>query len=69
MLLRNGPKGGNIADTAVKSTVIASLDPVAADAFAATLLGVAPADVSHLVTAEAEGLGTIDWARLRSRRV
>lgn len=69
VLLRNGPKGGNIADTAVKSTVIASLDPVAADAFAATLLGVAPADVSHLVTAEAEGLGTIDWTRLRSRRV
>lgn len=65
VLLRNGPKGGNLADTAVKNTVVAAVDPVAADAYAASLLGFAPAEVGHLLVAEAEGLGTTDWKKLR----
>jgi uncharacterized protein (DUF362 family) len=65
VLLRNGPKGGNVADAAVKNTVIASVDPVAADARALELLGMAPADVAHVVGAETEGLGTTDWKKLR----
>jgi uncharacterized protein (DUF362 family) len=65
VLLRNGPKGGNLADTAQKNTVIVAVDPVAADARALELFGIAPADVAHLVTAEAEGLGTTDWKKLR----
>jgi uncharacterized protein (DUF362 family) len=69
VLLRNGPKGGNLADAAVKNAVAASLDPVAADAWAARLLGVEIAGIDHLVTAEAEGLGTTSFQRLRIRRV
>jgi uncharacterized protein (DUF362 family) len=69
VLLRNGPKGGNLDDTLEKNTVIASVDPVAADAYACDLLGVRPQDVPHLMTAQAEGLGTIDWKRLRTRQV
>lgn len=67
ILLRNGPKGGNLDDTLEKNTVIASVDPVAADAYASTLLGLQPGDVTHIMTAQAEGLGTVDWTRLRTR--
>ena len=37
LLLRNGPQGGRVADVKVADTVIASSDPVAADAYATTL--------------------------------
>jgi uncharacterized protein (DUF362 family) len=69
VLLRNGPRGGNLADTAMKNAVAASLDPVAADAWAASLLGFEIPRIHHLVTAEAEGLGTTSFERLRLRRV
>jgi uncharacterized protein (DUF362 family) len=35
VLLRNGPSGGNLADVALKKTVIAGTDPVMLDAYAA----------------------------------
>jgi len=38
--------------------VIAGTDPVAVDAVGATVMGIAPADVKHLVLAEKKGLGT-----------
>jgi uncharacterized protein (DUF362 family) len=69
VLLRNGPRGGNLDDTLDKNTVLASVDPVAADAYACTLLGFNPGEVAHLMAAEAEGLGTSDWKRLRTREV
>lgn len=69
VLLRNGPKGGNLDDVEERNTVIASVDPVAADAFMCTLLGAKLEDVKHLATAQAEGLGTMDWTRLRTRQV
>jgi uncharacterized protein (DUF362 family) len=69
VLLRNGPQGGDLDDTAQKNTVIASIDPVAADAFASALLGIPPATVSYLALGEARGLGVVDWERLRVRRV
>jgi uncharacterized protein (DUF362 family) len=67
VLVRNGPRGGNLDDTEEKNTVIASVDPVAADAYACTLLGAKPESVLHLVTAQAEGLGVVDWKKLRTR--
>ena len=40
--------------------VIAGLDPVAVDAVGASVMGIDPNDVKHLIFAEKKGLGTID---------
>lgn len=40
--------------------VIAGLDPVAVDAVGASVMGIDPNDVKHLIFAEKRGLGTID---------
>jgi uncharacterized protein (DUF362 family) len=64
ILLRNGPQGGNIADVKVMDTVIASADPVAADAYATTLFGMKPADISAIVAAHRGGLGEMDLAKI-----
>ena len=69
VLLRNGPQGGDLADTKETRTVIASIDQVAADARACTLIGETPGAIAYLALAEARGLGTTRWDRLRTREV
>jgi len=69
VLLRNGPQGGNVADAKDMWTVIASIDQVAADARACTLIGQRPEAIPYLAMAEARGLGTTHWERLRWREV
>ena len=44
-------------------------DPVAADAFASSLLGLTPADLPYLAMAQAAGAGTAEWRSLRPVRV
>ncbi len=61
VLLRNGPQGGNIDDAKDTFQVIASLDPVAADAYGATLIGVQPSAVDYLRMGAERGLGNVDW--------
>lgn len=63
ILLNNGPQGGKIEDVSIRNTVLASIDPVAADAYATTLFGQAPDAISSTVTAHKMGLGEIDLAR------
>lgn len=58
VLLRNGPQGGDVADTLEVNQVIASQDPVAVDAYACTLIDLAPGDVPYLAMAEKRGLGS-----------
>ncbi|MGC4063683.1 MAG: DUF362 domain-containing protein [Polyangiaceae bacterium] len=65
VLMRNGPRGGNLDDVRVMNTVIASTDPVAADAFACDLLRFSRDQVKYLGLAEAAGLGHCDWKSLR----
>jgi uncharacterized protein (DUF362 family) len=60
----NGPVGGNLEDVKRKDTVAAGVDQVAIDAFGATLLGMKPKQISHIVEADSRGLGTIDFASL-----
>jgi len=60
ILLRNGPTGGNLEDVAKKNTVIASADPVLADAYAATLFGLRPADIGSIAEGAKRGLGRMD---------
>ncbi|MFP6683939.1 MAG: DUF362 domain-containing protein [Polyangiaceae bacterium] len=65
VLMRNGPQGGNIADTKELNTIIASIDQVAIDAYCTQLIGVQASDVPYLHMGQERGLGTMDWRSLR----
>jgi uncharacterized protein (DUF362 family) len=69
VLVRNGPQGGNIDDTKEMNTVVASVDQVAADAFACTLLGNRPDHLPYLKMGHERGIGTMHWENLRVREV
>ncbi len=69
VLLRNGPQGGNIDDTREMHTVIASVDQVAADAYACTLIGQHRDNLGYLQMAHQRGIGTMYWENLRVREV
>ena len=66
ILLRNGPSGGDLKDGAVKNTVIASTDTVAADSFAAaTLFSADPAQIGYIKAANQLGLGEMDINKIK----
>jgi uncharacterized protein (DUF362 family) len=69
ILTAHGPQGGNIADVKVLNKVIASVDTVAADAFATTLFGMKPSDIPVTVAAHKRGLGEMDLARIKVVKV
>jgi uncharacterized protein (DUF362 family) len=60
----NGPVGGNLEDVKRKDTIVAGVDPVAIDAFGATLLDMEPKKIAHIVEGANRGLGTMDFASL-----
>jgi uncharacterized protein (DUF362 family) len=64
MLVRNGPTGGSLADVKPGNVVAASLDPVAADAWAVTLLGGDPTELAWLRLGEQKKLGVMDFRSL-----
>ena len=67
VLMRNGPTGGDVDDVEMKRTVVASVDPVAVDAYAALAWwNLAAPRVRHLRLAEERGLGKMDFASLRT---
>ncbi|MFH1092550.1 MAG: DUF362 domain-containing protein [Candidatus Omnitrophota bacterium] len=63
VLLRHGPQGGDLADVALKNTVIVGTDPTLSDAFACTLMDVDPLSVSYIQEASQRGFGSIDLAK------
>jgi uncharacterized protein (DUF362 family) len=69
ILTANGPTGGNLGDVLKLDTVLASPDIVAADAYASTLFGLRPSDLSYVVAGEAMGLGRSDLASLRIEEI
>lgn len=69
VLVRNGPQGGNIDDTKVLDTIVASVDQVAADAYASTLIGQHRDNISYIKMAHERGIGTMYWETLRRRDV
>ncbi len=70
VLLRNGPGGGNLRDVALKKTLIAATDPVAADAYAGKAYWDLDArTLRYLKLASDRGLGTADFEKLRTRIV
>jgi uncharacterized protein (DUF362 family) len=69
VLMRNGPTGGDVDDVEMKRTVVASVDPVAVDAYAAQAWwNLAAPRVRYLRLAEERGLGKMDFASLRTVR-
>jgi uncharacterized protein (DUF362 family) len=69
ILLRNGPGGGNLADVKTLDTLLASADPVAADAYATTLFDLKPEEISSTCAAYKAGLGEMDLQKVRVLRV
>lgn len=65
ILTNNGPQGGSLKDVKVLNTVIASTDIVAADAYATTLFGKKPQDISTTVTAYKRGLGELNLNKVK----
>jgi len=65
ILVRNGPQGGRVSDTELRKTVIAGTDPVAVDAFGASLFAVEPRELPYLAMARERGLGELDLGKVR----
>ena len=65
MLMKNGPQGGRLADVKKMDKIIVSLDPVAADAYATTLFGLRPEELSSTVAAHRLGLGQMNLSKVR----
>jgi uncharacterized protein (DUF362 family) len=64
ILMRNGPTGGSLADVKKGEALAVSLDPVAADAWAVTLLEADPAALNWLRLGEQKKLGVMDFRSL-----
>ncbi len=64
MLLRNGPQGGRLSDVKIADTVVASADPIAADAYTTTLFGLNPEDIESTVAGHKMGLGEMDLEKM-----
>ena len=60
VLMRGAPAGGNLSDVKQVGAVAVSVDPVAADAWAATAVGVPLGEVRGLALAEQRRLGHAD---------
>ncbi|MFQ5877701.1 MAG: DUF362 domain-containing protein [Acidobacteriota bacterium] len=58
VMLRGGPQGGRLDDVLRVGAVGAGTDPVALDAWGATLIGADPLEIGHIVLARGRGLGT-----------
>ena len=69
MLMANGPTGGNLNDVKLAKTVIASHDMVAADAYATTLFGIKPDQISYVKAGAARGIGTMDLKSIKIEEI
>jgi uncharacterized protein (DUF362 family) len=69
VLVRNGPQGGNIDDTKVMNTILATVDQIAADAYGCTLIGQHRDNLPYLKMGHDRGLGTMYWENLRVKKV
>ncbi|MCL1980865.1 MAG: DUF362 domain-containing protein [Proteobacteria bacterium] len=65
ILLNNGPQGGDLADVRRIDTLVAAINPVAADAYATTLFDLQPADIASTVAAHSMGLGEMALDRIK----
>lgn len=59
VMVRGGPTGGRLDDIVAMDTVAAGTDPVALEAWSATLLKLDPREIPYLALAEKRGVGSI----------
>jgi uncharacterized protein (DUF362 family) len=59
VMVRGGPTGGSLDNVVAMHMVAAGTDPVALDAWAATLLQIDPRTVPYIVLTERHGLGSL----------
>jgi uncharacterized protein (DUF362 family) len=64
ILMRNGPRGGNLDDVRTANALAISTDPVAIDCWAADLLEARTAEVKYLKLAADRKLGQMDYKSL-----
>jgi len=64
-----GPRGNPSSKRELMKMLVASVDPVAADAAAARALGFEPSDFGYIAKAAKLGLGVTDLAKLDVRRI
>lgn len=70
ILVRNGPTGGALSDVELKKTLVASTDPVAADAFVAKAYWNLDArSLRYLQMAQDRGLGRVDFENVRAKKL
>lgn len=69
ILTAHGPQGGSLADVKKLDLVAAGTDPVAMDAWGATLFGLTGADLPYVVKGAERGLGVMDLGRLRIQKL
>lgn len=69
VLMDHGPRGGNLSDVQVKTTVAAGVDIVALDALGAELVGKRATDIGYIVKGEKAGLGKMDYRALSLREL
>ena len=67
VMVTNGPTGGSVSDLKRTNTMIASCDMVAADSFAAGLLGLKVSDLPYLGKAQRAGAGTTDYKSIKPK--
>ena len=65
ILLRNGPKGGDVKDVEVKNLLFAGVDPVALDSLGAGLFGLKPEDLGYIVKSHQAGRGEMDLSKIK----
>lgn len=64
ILTAHGPNGGTVRDVKELRTIVAGINPVTVDAYAATFFGIRPDSLGYLALAAKEGMGEIDPARM-----
>jgi uncharacterized protein (DUF362 family) len=69
VLVSNGPQGGNLDDVKLMKTVIAGIDPVAIDAYGATLLGLRAEQLPYITIAHQRGLGNKNYQELDMKKI
>ncbi|MFC1620678.1 DUF362 domain-containing protein [Candidatus Omnitrophota bacterium] len=63
VLIRNGPRGGNLKDVEDYKTLIVGTDPTLADTYAAELVGRDPLSVNYIQEAKNRGFGKFDTSK------
>ena len=69
VMKRNGPRGVSREDLVLMKSQILSTDIVAADAAAAKLFGVEPADIPYIKIADEMKIGTMNLSKLKINRI